>query len=77
MSTLMHRLVVLNNVKPPVILEEIPQHISKMTPPAENLTLLVKAEDQSKVGIVNFHRSQDLGQFLYFEPVPCFAHLLA
>ena len=53
MSTFMARLLVLDTIKNPIILEEKPQHISEMTLQAENLTLLVKAEDPSKVGVAN------------------------
>ena len=53
MSTIMARLLVLDTIKNPIILEEKSQHISEMTLQAENLTLLVKAEETSKVGVAN------------------------
>lgn len=53
-STIMRRLLVLDTVNPSVILEEKIQNISEMTLQAENLTLLVKAEDPLKVGLVKF-----------------------
>lgn len=58
----MSRLLVLNTIKPAGTLEEKPQHCSEMTLQAENMTLLVKAEDPSKVGVLKF-TSNFLGIF--------------